>query len=102
MAVARYLLMIIPSEFQVDPEVALAGAASKSLELSDYEINWAQRRFEKFCQRNGIACLDLLPALREHDKLEKVYRLRNSHWNATGQAVAVEELVAWARSELFP
>ena len=99
---ARYLLMIIPSEFQVDPEVALAGAASKGAELSDYETDWAQRRFEKFCESNEVACLDLLPAFRERGRAEKIYRLRNSDWNATGQAVAVEELVSWAASSLVP
>ncbi|MCZ6508807.1 MAG: hypothetical protein O7A04_12280, partial [Acidobacteria bacterium] len=96
---ARYLLMVVPSEFQVDREVALAGAASKGAELSEYEIDWPQKRFEKFCERNEVACLDLLPAFRERGEEEKLYRLRNSHWNAIGQAVAVEELVSWVIRE---
>ncbi len=94
---ARYLLMIIPSEFQVDAQVALGGAEHKGTTLDEYEVDWPQKRFAIFCEESGIECLDLLPAFQERGRAEKLYWLRNTHWNVAGNALAAEQLVDYLR-----
>ncbi|MCP4205313.1 MAG: hypothetical protein GY769_25665 [bacterium] len=99
---ADFLLMIIPSEFQVDPEVALAGAQRRSTPLSDYDLDLPQELLTSFCEESGMACLDLLPSFRRVGQSQKLYRLRNTHWNIEGNALAVDRLVDWARAHVDP
>ena len=94
---ARYVLMIIPSEFQVHPDVALGGMELKGTTLDEYEVDWPQKRFAAFCEENGLECLDVLPAFRESGRTRKLYWLRDTHWNVEGNALAAEHLVEYFR-----
>ncbi len=51
-----------------------------------------QRRILEFCERAGIDCLDLLPVLRRTERGGRTYQLRDTHWNARGNAVVATEL----------
>ena len=92
---ARYLLMILPAEFQIDRGVARAGAASEKRRLGEYEIGWPQQRFAVFCRNHDLDCLDLLPAFRRRARRTVLFRKRDTHWNRQGHALAVDQLLAW-------
>ncbi len=99
---AEFLMMIIPAEFQVDPEVARAAADLLEMPLSDFDLDRPQRLVTEFCKKTGIECIDLLPAFREAGIRRKLYRKQNTHWNVEGNALAVEELMNWAsRADAF-
>lgn len=85
---ARMLLLVIPDQIQVQPEVRAA-----SVSLEDYAV---QDRLRAFARERGIAFLDPLPALRaahENDG-EPLYYLHDRHMRARGHAVVARELAA--------
>jgi hypothetical protein len=83
----RLLVVLIPDEFQVNDTlwaelIAERGGAQR------YRRELPQERTLAFCAQAGIACLDLLPALRAAERDKRTYHLRDTHWNAHGNAVA--------------
>lgn len=82
---------IIPDEFQVEDTLwHRLVARSSDLEAAEREL--PQRLIGDFLRTEGIACLDLLPALRAQAPLEDgdrhLYHRRDSHFNARGNRVA--------------
>ncbi|UCE60599.1 MAG: hypothetical protein JSU63_02380 [Phycisphaerales bacterium] len=55
----------------------------------------AQQVLFEFCLRNGIPCLDLLPAL---SKVGPSAFIDESHFSQEGARIVAEELVRWGRS----
>ena len=83
----RLIVVVIPDEFQVNDELYQRVLATKP-NPDDYMRDYPQQRLRAFCEKRGIPMLDLLPALREANKEEHVYHLRDTHWNARGNRVA--------------
>jgi hypothetical protein len=77
---ADFMVMIIPDEYQVNPEVTAAVLAKSNRTLADYELNLPQRRLAEFFEEEGIEYLDLLPAFISSSGDRPLYRLRNTHW----------------------
>jgi hypothetical protein len=97
------LVLMIPDEFQVEDGVWADVLAETDAPL---ERDVPQARVARFCRERGIAVLDLLPALRAvpplADGRRHVYALRDTHWNARGNAVAGKELARAVRALLGP
>lgn len=97
---ARFAVMLIPDEFQV--EDAVWEAVSRSLAGQPLDRDRPQRRIAEWAASQGIPCLDVLPALRAlaplPDGRRHAYHLRDTHWNARGNAVAGGELAAFLAS----
>jgi len=90
----RMLVVLIPDEFQVNDDLwakLVATAANRSA----LERNLPQRRIAGFCEANSIAVLDLLGPLREAQRVEPAYHLRDTHWNSRGHRVAGEAIADW-------
>ena len=83
----KLIVVVIPDEFQVNDDLYAQILATKATPI-DYQRTYAQERIRAFCDARGIPMLDLLPALREANKEEHVYHLRDTHWNARGNRVA--------------
>jgi hypothetical protein len=97
---ARFLVMIIPDEAQVDDRLwrQVSRRFPPRIRL---ERDRPQERLRSFLVEHGIAHLDLLPAIRRHD--ERLYKPRDSHWNARGNAAAGAALAeAVVELELLP
>jgi hypothetical protein len=87
------VLLLIPDEVQVDPDVRAAVMRSlhRSPDLYDFEL--PQRRLQDFAGARGIRVLDLLPRLRaEHRPDARLYIPNDTHWNELGNRVAGEAL----------
>lgn len=85
---AEMLLMVIPDQAQVEPDAYVLG-----LDEREYRV---QPRLAAFAEAEGIAYLDLLPALREARERggEALYYRLDRHLRPAGQRVVAEQLHA--------
>ncbi|MGQ0554039.1 MAG: alginate O-acetyltransferase AlgX-related protein [Planctomycetota bacterium] len=91
----RLRVVILPDEFQVNDAL---WAAVVGEEGARFERDLPQHRLTAYFAEHGVPCLDLLPALRAAEPQGATYQIRDSHWNARGNAVAAEALAAWLSS----
>lgn len=87
---ARLTVMVIPDEYQVSREVAVAAAVAQGASLEDYDLERPQRALATALANEGVAMIDLLPAFRA--ARETLYVPRDTHWNSAGHALASREL----------
>jgi hypothetical protein len=92
-------VLLIPDEFQVEDETWRLASAVPDGERFDRDQ--PQRVLSRWLAEQGIPCLDLLPALRAvppmPDGRRHLYHLRDTHFNARGNAVAGHELARFLR-----
>ncbi len=86
----RFAIVMIPDEVQVDPDLLARareriGAAPDALDLTA-----PQDRLHAICIDLDIECIDLLPAFQARGRIEKLYRLQDTHWNPAGNQLAAE------------
>ena len=68
-----------------------------------YDRLRTQREIKRFCEAEGIAHLDLLPALcAAHGPETPIYAPRDTHWNARGHAIAADRIAAALAGRLRP
>lgn len=86
----RLVILIIPDEFQVSPELFARVVEAYGEDADDYDLTLPQRWLLDFCRREELACLDLLPPMRARVAAadDPLYRPRNTHWNRQGNRVA--------------
>ena len=89
---SHLVVVVMPSEFQVDTDVRDQVLARGKTRVEDYDFDEAQRELAAFFVREGIDFVDLLPAFRERGASIRLYRLRDTHWNLTGNALAAEQI----------
>lgn len=94
----RFLVMLIPDEFQVDPAVREDVMVSAGTSADDYDLARPQRRLGEWLGAHGIETLDLLPAFAEIGASRRLYNLRDTHWNRDGNRLAAELLAARLRA----
>jgi lysophospholipase L1-like esterase len=91
---ARFMLMIVPTLFQVDREsLDQIAAHYPGLALDETRIN---RDLRRFCEARGIDLLDLTPAFAKthsRDRSPLYHFIEDRHWNAAGHELAATELV---------
>jgi hypothetical protein len=95
LAGARFLVLLIPDQFQV--ETGLAGRLLAALPppAPRLDLDRPQRRLAAFFGSARIPHLDLLPLFRRHATGEALYKPRDTHWSAAGNRVAGERLAAF-------
>lgn len=89
------VLLILPSEFQVNAEVRQRCLAHRGWRDEDLDVLLPQRRLTEYCTVNKIPCLDLEPALREAGG--SAYYLNDDHWNELGNRLAADAVAPWLR-----
>ena len=77
------LVILMPDEFQVNDDL-YAELLTINPNFSSYKRDYPQQRLIEFCKERGIRYLDLLPILREGQKLDRTYHLQDTHLNAHG------------------
>jgi hypothetical protein len=97
----RLLVVLAPDEYQVD-DALWAALLARAGDPGAYQRDYPQQRIAAFCAERGIALLDLLPPLREAQRRERVYHLRDTHWNAGGNRVAGEALADFILERWLP
>lgn len=91
---ARLVVVAIPDEYQVDPDVARMAARAEGRVLASYDLDRPQRELGRALAAEGIDHVDLLPVFREHQAREPLYVPRDTHWNRAGHRLAAEALMA--------
>jgi lysophospholipase L1-like esterase len=88
----RFLVLFFPQRYQVQPEDWGATVESYGLNAARFDLAAPGRRLGTFCRANGIAWLDLAPALAAaHERSGRSLYLPGGdmHWNPDGhRAVA--------------
>ncbi|MBX3167936.1 MAG: hypothetical protein KF760_11015 [Candidatus Eremiobacteraeota bacterium] len=86
------LVLICPTAGQVDDSFYAALLAQKE-HPEELQRDYPQQKIGEFCRRQGIACLDLLPALRAAwARRLHLYHRNDTHWNAAGNRVVGDVL----------
>jgi hypothetical protein len=86
---ARFLLVIFPQRYQVQPRDWEAMRRRWSLKEDDFDLTLANRRLAEFCRREGIACCDLLEPFRREAARQSLYLPEgDTHFNRHGHQVA--------------
>ena len=97
-----WILLLIPAEEQVDPEVRRGVWEALTLDPDAYDLDAPQRRLKLFSQSMGIEVLDLLPDFRAaHDAGERLYIPNDTHWNSRGNRLAGEVLARRIRDRIL-
>jgi len=98
---ARYLLVVIPAEAQVDP--AWQKVVRDAWPGRQIDLEKAQRLLSKWASSEGVSMLDLLPILRTaHEQGIEVYQPLDTHWGPEGQRLAAEAIAGALRRMLNP
>jgi hypothetical protein len=79
---------IFPDEFQVDDRLADAVFSHFKLDRKDYDLTLMQKLLREFLDKENIPYVDMLERFREAGKHERLYLLRDSHWNVAGSRLA--------------
>jgi hypothetical protein len=90
---ADFLLVMIPEEYQIDEQLFKDATEYNMTVPTDYDIFLPQRRLREFCIQHNIPYIDMLPEFKSRSVHQKLYRLRDTHWNIEGNALAVELLM---------
>jgi hypothetical protein len=85
---ARILIMVIPDQVQIEPDASVVGFGP-----DDYDV---QGRLQEFGEREGIAILDLAPALHAayQQAGEPIYWKYDRHLKPPGQAAVARTICA--------
>lgn len=92
---ARFLVMVIPDQYQVDEGLVGQILEATGHEFDDYDLDRPQHELVSSLRAGGIEVLDLLPVFRRVTRQAgDLYRPRNTHWNRRGNEVAAKALTA--------
>lgn len=89
-----WLLLVIPEEIQVDPDVRAAVLRDLGETGARYDFDLPQRRLRAFAAAHDVPLLDPLSRLQtEHRADARLYIPNDTHWNERGNRI-VGELLA--------
>jgi hypothetical protein len=93
---ANLLVVLAPSNFQVDDQAWRWLVPGDSRERRRYDQQSPNRRLDGIGQRQGLRMLDLLPSIRAaHDAGAQLYYPADGHWTSAGHAFAAEQIAAY-------
>jgi hypothetical protein len=83
---------IYPDEFQVDDDLMSRVFTTFNLERDQFDPELMQRLLRERLDSLKLDYVDLLGAFREKEKEERLFLLRDTHWNAAGIELAADRL----------
>jgi hypothetical protein len=86
------VVLLIPDELQVDPQLLEAAVAERKGNRADYDPDLPSRRLRELLAAAEVPAVDLLADFRTRHRSEPVYRTRDTHWNAAGCAIAADRV----------
>jgi len=84
-------IVLAPDQIQVERSLRDEVLHRFDADIRDYDFDALSARLARDVAAEGIPTLDLLPVLRAAES-ESLYALRDTHWNAAGNAVAGEAM----------
>lgn len=92
----RWILVLIPTEEQVDPKLRELMLEVLDLDPAAYDFDGPQERILSWAQRRNVELIDLLPTLRAaHLGGDPLYVPADTHWNVRGNRIAGEAIARW-------
>jgi len=91
-AAVRFVVMVIPDQYQVDQGLVEEVLSSTGTRIEDYDFDRPQRVLGKALESEGVEVLDLLPIFRRASSGDALYRPQDTHWNRRGNEIAAESL----------
>jgi len=88
----RFVVMVIPDEYQVDPALAQEAAAVQGRVLEEYDLKRPSRRLGEYLNDRSVDVLDLTPEFIRVGGDLRLYRRRDTHWNRSGNRLAADLL----------
>jgi hypothetical protein len=89
---AQYIIVIHPDQFQVEPLIFREVIQHYNLNPQNYDIEQPQKFLLNYCASRQIPCLDLLPVFRQHGANGGLYLPDDTHYNASGNRLAAEQI----------
>jgi hypothetical protein len=99
---ARFVVMIIPDQYQIDGQLLDEVLEASGNRLEDYDLDRPQERLVEVLESAGVEVVNLAPVFRALSGPAPLYRPNDSHWNRRGNAVAASvlaDLLEPARTE---
>lgn len=97
----KFVVVLIPDEVQVNRE--LQSEVRKQLGVTAKNA-WANSRPNDMLtarlREMDVGVLDLLPVFSKESAARPLYRVRDTHWNIPGNALAAESIQAFIRSQV--
>jgi hypothetical protein len=99
----KLVVLIMPDQVQVDDGIRQAVVEGSSPPGGSYDFDWVQPAMVRRLADAGVTTVDLLRAFHNAPATPRLYRRRNTHWSAAGNALAAEHVVAFlAERRLMP
>jgi len=92
---ARFVVMLIPDQYQVDQTLVEEVLSSSGSRREDYDFNRPQRVMGRTLESAGIEVLDLLEIFHRASSGDSLYRPQDTHWNRRGNEMAAESLAGF-------
>ncbi len=86
---SELLIVLIPDEIQVNPDIQkYVREQQTNYKSEDFDFNLPNRLLIEKLDQSGIEYLDLLPEFKRVSVDQRLYKLRDTHWNIAGNALA--------------
>jgi len=95
---AELLVVLIPDEYQLYPDLLLEAAQAAGTNVKDYDVMRPQRELARRLRAQEIEFLDLLPAFKRAASSQSLYRTQDTHWNLEGNRLAAIEIAKYLSS----
>ncbi|MBI3315676.1 MAG: SGNH/GDSL hydrolase family protein [Candidatus Omnitrophica bacterium] len=96
----RFLVVILPDEFQVDENLRQAVVRRFKLKPTEYDPELTNKKLREFLDQRGVRYLDVLPAVKKASAHGSLYKFRNTHFNRAGNAVVATEVAKFLEAEI--
>jgi hypothetical protein len=84
------LVVLIPDEMQVDPELRKEMARFFADGEAGFDLLAPNRRLAEDLRSQGIRYLDLLDPFQKAGRRARLYKPRDCHWNIAGNRLAAD------------
>ena len=98
---ADYALVLHPMEAQVEAPLRERMAKDLGIRWDEYDLALPQSFLKGACSSQGMACLDLLPALTAKGSEGGLYLWRDGHYSELGNQAALEEIVPFVEEKIL-
>ncbi len=98
----RLVVVTLPTQYQVHEDLWTHHVTTFGLNAADYDLDKPQLLVKEFCAREGIEQVDVLPAMREAARTERLFYPIASYMTPAGHALVGRVVSAYLAGESLP
>lgn len=84
------IISIFPDRFQIEQDLRQEIFKKYGLKEDSLDLYYPNKLLLNFCKQANIHCVDLLEKFKENAKFEKLYLVRDTHWNEEGNKLVAD------------